>query len=209
MTKTVAVYGGSFDPPHIAHVLTVDYVLAALPVERVLVVPTYAHALDKTAHCPFAHRMEMARLAMGHLRGVEVVPLEQQLPSPSRTLQTLEALQGTDPTSTFRLVLGSDILLEVDRWHGWPELVHRASPWIVPRSGVKELSAPPGCTALPLTLPEISSTQLREALGAVQPEEGGNLGRLDGLWGKIPHAVLDYIAQHRLYVQDDNEQPIR
>src|SRR5688572_21772618 len=112
----VAFYGGSFDPPHVAHVLAASYVLATGAFERVLVVPVPAHALDKRL-APFEDRVEMCELALGWLPGVEVSRIEQSLPLPSRTLYTLKALKSAHPDWSLRLVIGADVLLETQKWH--------------------------------------------------------------------------------------------
>jgi nicotinate-nucleotide adenylyltransferase len=67
----VACYGGSFDPPHVAHVLLAAYVLTVEAFERVLVMPVFSHAFDKQL-APFEHRLRMCELAMGWLPRVEV-----------------------------------------------------------------------------------------------------------------------------------------
>ena len=78
-TRTrVALFGGSFNPPHMGHVLAVAYVLGVGLVDRVLVVPVFEHALGKQL-VPFQHRLEMARRAFGWLPRVEVSTIEEQL----------------------------------------------------------------------------------------------------------------------------------
>ena len=62
----VALFGGSFNPPHVGHVLAVTYALSVGLVERVLVVPVFEHALGKRL-APFEHRVEMSRRAFGWL----------------------------------------------------------------------------------------------------------------------------------------------
>ena len=90
----VAIFGGSFDPPHVGHVLAVAYARATGGFDRVLVVPTYAHSFEKTLS-PFAARVDMTSLAMKDLPFAEVSTVEASLPSPSRTIRTLEAQGGS------------------------------------------------------------------------------------------------------------------
>ncbi len=68
---TLGVFGGSFDPPHVAHVLAASYALAVGNFERLLAVPVYAHAFDKKL-ASFEHRVAMCELAFAELPGVEV-----------------------------------------------------------------------------------------------------------------------------------------
>ena len=121
MSEVLAIYGGSFDPPHLAHTLVCAYVLSAERVSRLLVVPTAQHAFDKQLSA-FEHRVRMCELALRRLRDVEVCTIEAELPGPSRTLHTLEELQRRNPAAQLRLVLGSDLLGETHTWHRFEEV---------------------------------------------------------------------------------------
>lgn len=133
---TLAVFGGSFDPPHIAHVLVACWARLAAPVDRVLIVPTFQHAFGKQS-VPFAHRFRMAELAMAPLRDVEVSDIERELGGESRTFHTLEALSKRYPGASFRLVIGADILNETHKWFRWEEVAAMAPP-------LRDRREPPG-----------------------------------------------------------------
>jgi len=181
---TIAVFGGSFDPPHVSHVLCVAYVLSAEEVDRVLVVPTFAHALDKKTSVSFEDRYEMTALAMRDMARVELSRIEEERGGKSRTLDTLETLIERHPEARFRLVIGADILDETQRWYRWDRIVEIAPPIIVGRGGY---DAP---RADALTLPEVSSTDLRR-----------RLGRGDSVAGLVPRSVEAYIRQRGLYAE--------
>ncbi len=183
----VGFYGGSFDPPHVAHVLLVAYVLSVECFERVLVVPVFSHAFDKRL-APFEHRLKMCELALGWLPGVEVSSLEASLGAPSFTLRTLEALRASHPGYERRLLLGADVLGEQHQWHAFQKVVEIAPPLILGRAGVDHPSAPP-----PL-LPDVSSTQVRSLLARrADAQARAELARL------VPHPVLAYIEREGLY----------
>lgn len=182
----VAVFGGSFNPPHVAHVLAVSYVLACFEVERVLVVPVFEHAFDKDL-APFEHRLELARLAFGWLPGVEVSRIEERLPTPSFTLQTLEHLSAEHPHWKLGLVIGSDVLLERDKWRSFERIEALAPPLVLGRVGFPHPSAPPA------VLPDVSSTQVRALLRAGTPESQRAVEAL------VPRRVLAYVRTHGLY----------
>ena len=74
----VGVFGGSFNPPHLSHVLALAVVLARFDVERLLVVPTFQHPFAK-ALAPYEDRVKMCELAMGWLPRVEVSRVEEEL----------------------------------------------------------------------------------------------------------------------------------
>ncbi|MBN1611140.1 MAG: nicotinate-nicotinamide nucleotide adenylyltransferase, partial [Polyangiaceae bacterium] len=118
----VALYGGSFDPPHVAHVMAIAYLRTVLGMTRVVVVPVYAHAFDKEL-TPFRHRLKMCELAFADLRGVEISPLEQELGLPSWTLRTVQELARRHPHWRLRLTIGADVLADAHRWHAFEQLV--------------------------------------------------------------------------------------
>lgn len=179
--QTVAVYGGSFDPPHIVHALVAGYVLGSHAVDKLIVVPTGQHPFAKDL-TPHEHRIAMCELAMRHLRNVEVSAIEAELPAPSLTLHTLEALQAREPSVQLRFVLGSDLLPETPKWHAFDRICELAPPIVVRRAGY------PTPDAAGPSLPEVSSSQLREMLRKGLSTEG-----------YLDREVAAYIAKHGLY----------
>ncbi len=184
----VALFGGSFDPPHLAHVLAVRHTLETGEVDRVLVVPVFAHAFEKDL-VPFEHRVRMTELAMSGIAGAEVSRVEEDLGAPSRTLRTVRALATAHPEWALRLLIGADILSERDRWLGWDEIVSRAPPLVLGRPGVADPSAPSP------VLPDISSSRVRDTLRST----AGSRRMSAELAGWVPELVLAYIDEHELY----------
>lgn len=178
---TTAVFGGSFNPPHVSHVLAVAYVLATQPVDRVLVIPTYDHPFGKSL-VNFAHRHAMCALAFADFARTEVSTIEREMGGESRTLLTLKALRSKHPDEKLRLVVGSDILNEAHKWFGWDEIVQLAPLIVLGRVG----HAAPGAPAP--VIPELASRDLRAMI-----ERGEDVGTL------IPRAVKQYLDQHKLY----------
>lgn len=179
----VAVFGGSFNPPHVAHVLAAVYVLSTEPVDEVLVVPVYRHPFSKEL-APFEDRLEMCRLAFSWIPRVRVSPVERELGGESLTLRTLEHLRSTHPDWSMRLLLGADVIADLAKWHRFDRIAELAPPLFVGRAGVTIESAPE-----PM-LPKISSTEVRDAIGRGESE------RVDKL---VPREVLAYAAEHGLY----------
>jgi nicotinate-nucleotide adenylyltransferase len=180
----VALFGGSFNPPHIGHVLAAAYVLGLGWVDRVLVVPVFEHALGKQLE-RFEHRVEMSRRAFGWLPAVEVSTIEATLGTPSRTLRTVQALEEEHPEWELRLLVGSDITGEIEKWHAYDEIARRAPPLVLGRAGV------PGEAGAPQLLPEVSSTRVRTLLS--EPDDPTELTAL------VPRSVIRYARQHGLY----------
>jgi nicotinate-nucleotide adenylyltransferase len=170
-------------------VLAVAYALSVGLVDRVLVVPVFEHALGKRL-VPFPHRLEMSRRAFGWLPGVEVSSIEERLGAPSRTLRTIQALGAEHPEWRLRLLVGSDITGEIEKWHAFEEIERRAPPLVLARAGS------PAVEGAPALLPAVSSTAVRQLLERSGRGEAMNaeLGAL------VPHAVLEYVAEHDLYL---------
>jgi nicotinate-nucleotide adenylyltransferase len=182
----VAIYGGSFDPPHLGHVLSVAWALAAGDVDEVWVIPVWKHAFDKAHGADFEDRMEMCERAFARFRGVQVLDIERELGDVSRTLDTLDALRSRHPAARFRLMIGADLLATTDRWHRWDDVVRLAPPLVVGREGYP---APEGC---PISIPDVSSTEVRAALDDDSTD----------LQGLVPSAVAEYVRAHELYASD-------
>jgi len=180
----VAFLGGSFDPPHVAHVLLAAYVLAIGQADEVLVVPVFEHAFGKQL-APYDARVKMCELAFADIGHVKVSRVEQELPRPSRTLLTLQRLQADQPDARFRLVIGSDVLADTPKWHAFHEVTRLAPLLVVPRPGHPH----PGAAVLP----DVSSSQVRELLARPDDVARARLAEL------VPRAVLEYILQSGLY----------
>jgi nicotinate-nucleotide adenylyltransferase len=181
--ETLAIFGGSFDPPHVAHVLVATYVLATEDVDRVLAIPTCEHSLDKAATASFEHRVRMTELAMKDLARVTVSSIEGELGGKSRTLLTLEELARRMPRARFRLVIGADILLETERWYRFDRVRELAPLIVVGRAGYE---SPDDTTKI--DLPRVSSTEIRARLAADRP-----------VAGLVPRRVEEHIRLNGLY----------
>ncbi|OPZ10733.1 MAG: Nicotinate-nucleotide adenylyltransferase [candidate division BRC1 bacterium ADurb.BinA364] len=178
----LGIYGGSFDPPHLCHVFAAHYALAAGEIERVLVAPCFTHPFGKSL-APFHDRIAMCRLAMEALGGrVEVSDIESRRPGPSYTIDTIRALASERPADRFRLIVGSDILDEAPKWRAFDE-IRRLAPLIVVPRGPR----PNGAATL-FSLPDVSSTAIRDALRQGRPAGDA-----------LPRNVLDYIFANGLY----------
>jgi len=179
----VFLFGGSFNPPHVAHVLAVSYLLSTHDVDRILVIPVFLHPFAKEL-APFEDRMAMCEAAMGWLPRTIISRVEEELGGESRTLRTVEHLHALHPDWRMRLVVGADILLEGRRWHGFDRVVELSPLLVLGRRGFAAAEAP-----APL-LPEVSSSAIRDAVRA---------GRREEIESLVPREVLSYIDEHRIY----------
>jgi nicotinate-nucleotide adenylyltransferase len=179
----VAIYGGSFNPPHIAHVLACALVLSIEDVDRLLVVPAFQHPFAKPL-APFDDRIALCELAMGWMPCVEVSRVEEELGGESRTLRTLEHLARSHPEWDLRLVIGADVLVEAPRWFGFGAIERLAPPIVLARAGVSVAGAGP------VVLPEVSSTDVRAAIARGAWDEAAQL---------VPRSVLAHVRARGLY----------
>jgi nicotinate-nucleotide adenylyltransferase len=182
----VALFGGSFNPPHVAHQLVALYVLETRAVDELWLIPCFQHPFEKSLE-PFADRLRMCELAAAALGPrAKVNEVEGQLGGESRTLRTVQALRAAHPGYQFSLVIGSDLEGETASWYGASELQQTVPFIVVGRGGQGPGGQPSG--APEVVMPPVSSTEVRDRLRAARP--------VDGL---VPRAVLDYIRARGLY----------
>lgn len=183
MARDVAILGGSFNPPHVAHLMAAYWALATQDVSEVWLLPAYRHPFGK-ALAPFEDRVRMCELAAAPLRGVHVCTAERELaddPLVGKTARTLEHLQWKHPDHRFALVVGTDILPETDKWYRWDRVKELARILVVGRQGYEGSPAGPA-------LPAISSTLVRE-----------RIARGEDVSALVPRRVLEYVAERGLY----------
>lgn len=187
--RRVGLYGGSFDPPHNGHVLLATWALCRAPIDELWLLPTGGHAFGK-ALTPFSTRCELVELAFSHLGPrVRIEPIEDTLPSPSYTIQTLEALRARHPEVEFSLLLGADAYLSRHAWKNWAgiEDIIQGRILVVGRDG-REGEAERGASEVSVTLPDFSSTAVRRAVAASEP-----------CWWMLPRAVGERVQSLGLY----------
>ena len=189
--RRVALYGGSFNPPHVGHVLGVVYALSTAPIDEVVVVPVYRHPFAKNL-APYTERLRMCELAVGWIPHVTISRVEEELGGESLTLRTIEHLVATRPDWSIRLLVGSDVLGDLPKWHRWDRIAELAPPLVLGRAGFDATNA--GVTWVGREgaemLPRVSSSEIRSAIASSD---------VDSVRALVPASVLDHIAAKRLY----------
>lgn len=174
-TKTVALFGGAFNPPHRGHVAMVKVLLRNPAIDAIWILPVYRHPFAKPM-LPFEQRLAMSRLAFAGLSpAVKVRPLEKRLGGRGYTITLLKYLKKLYPRIEFQLVMGADSYRERDQWHDMAGIQHLVDLIVFPRGARSKI-------------PNISSTQLRRALSA---------GKDVRQW--VPAKVAQYIKRKQLY----------
>ena len=157
----IAVYGGSFNPPHIAHAMVISWLVWSGAVDEVWLVPVYEHAFEKIHNkrlLKFSTRVQMCKLMADQIgAGVKVSTIESELNTPSYTIDTLEALQEIFPDYSFQIVVGADVVSQVHKWKEWEKIEALFSPIIVGRVGYDGHRES-------MVFPNVSSTDIREQL---------------------------------------------
>jgi len=183
------VFGGTFDPPHLAHLAIAEWAADALRLERVLFVPAgQPPHKSKSALSAAAHRLAMTRLAVRGNARFAVATLELSRPGPSYTVDTLRALQARFPLARLHLIMGADMLADVPNWHEAGALGDLATLVVAGRPGGRARRPWRGVVMLDNPPLLIASHAVRTRV-----REGRSVRYL------VPDAVLRYIARHRLY----------
>ena len=184
-----ALFGGSFDPVHMGHLVVAEAVAEALDVV-VRFVPAKEQPLKRAARgATPEQRVAMLEAAIAGNPRFRLERIELELPAPSYTVRTLRALAQREPGNRFVLLVGGDVARELPSWHeadalpGLADLVAFARPGApvpVPSHGIGRTITVPGL--------DISATDVRERVA-----RGRSIRYL------VPDAVREYIAAHGLY----------
>lgn len=201
--RRVGLLGGAFNPPHDAHLRLAELAVTQLGLDEVRFIPTHRSPHKPQVDAvPDATRLRLLELALEGLPGPFVVDtLELDRGGVSYSAETLEALTAAHPGTDWILLLGSDQLPGLPRWHRAPRVRELAAvavsprpghPLVVPSEGgwraVAAWSGAPGeIVQLPPTEMPLASTELREALARGEEPHG------------LPPQVLAAIRREALY----------
>lgn len=192
MPLRIGVFGGTFDPPHIGHLVTAVNVRAALKLDRVLFVVANIpwQKAGRRPISPAADRLALVTEAVRGLDGIEASDIEIEHGGDSVTADTLETLCARDPSAELFVILGADAAAGLPTWRR-PEVVCSLATIVaVSRPGTPTGTPLSGWRWVDVEVPrlDVSSSGLRERVAKGQP--------LDIL---VPPAVIDRIRELRLY----------
>lgn len=199
MAESIGVFGGTFDPPHIGHLILAAEALSQLQLDRVLwvVTPEPPHKPNQPITNVY-QRIEMTRRVIANNAGFELSTIESDRPGPHYTLDTIDLLQIRNPTSRLVLLIGGDSLRDLPTWNRPEELVTAVHSFGVMRRPGAEFDL----STLEESLPglknklrffetpqlEISSSSIRERIA--------NKGHYRYY---LPADVYDFIQKNRIY----------
>ena len=191
-TSRVGIFGGSFDPVHIAHVALARQALTELALDELVWVPAGQPWQKHRVLAPAADREAMVRLAIQDEPRFTLSRIETCRSGPSYTIDTVRALRAQRPGVDWHLVIGQDQYAGFHTWHGWEELLGLVTlaianrPDAPPSADPQVLRVPHEAVALPMM--NISSTDIRSRIAHGQ-----------GIADLVPAPVARYIARHHLY----------
>ncbi|MEL7361187.1 MAG: nicotinate-nucleotide adenylyltransferase [Bacteroidota bacterium] len=197
-TARLGLFGGTFNPPHIAHLAVAEAMGEALGLDRVLWMPAATSPFKQGDPASVApeHRLAMVELAVRDNPRFEASDLEIRRAGVSYTVDTVEALRAARPSQALVLLLGGDSLAGFTRWHRWEALLAQVTLGVYRRPGdglsedLHELPASVRAKVTTVEAPrlDISSTQLRKRVSEVRT-----------IRYMVPEALRKYIDKHSLY----------
>lgn len=187
----LGILGGTFDPPHNAHVVMAETALRAIPLEKVLFMPSPDPPLKDAAKVArYEDRVEMVRLAIEGRDGLELSLLEEFRRGPSFTVDLLRRYREVTGDEPF-LILGADSVCDLPRWKESEEVLALATLVVFPRTGYSSRLTVKGDASIVLfesPVIDVSSTEIRAGI------RGGIAVR-----GLLPDAVLEFALDKGIY----------
>jgi len=192
MPRRIGLFGGTFDPPHNAHLELARRARDELALDELRWIPVGQPWQKARTITPAADREAMVRLAIGDEPRFVLERCELERAGPSFTLDTVRELQTREPDAHWFLVIGQDQYAGLHSWHHWRELLARVTLAVARRPGV---AAEPDAEvrrvqphSLSLPMMDIAATTIRARVAAGAP-----------VTDLVPPAVASYIGRHRLY----------
>lgn len=189
----IGVFGGTFDPPHVGHLVTAVNVRHALDLDRlVLMVANVPWQKEGTRHITDAEsRFAMVEAAVADVAGLEAGRLELDAGGPSYTADTLGALRELHPDAQLFTIVGDDAAAGLQTWERYEDVVRLSTMVVVDRPGTP-VALPDGVEWVHVEVPhlEVSSTDLRQRVADGRP--------LDYL---VTDEVLAMIDERGLYTE--------
>lgn len=188
----IGLFGGTFDPVHIGHLVAATWAREALGLDRLLMVVANVpwQKAGTRAVTPAEDRFSMVQAAVAGVPGLEACRTELDRGGPSYTIDTVRELMASTPSARPYVIVGADVAAELGSWREADELRPAVTLVVVDRGGVGLGEDPPGWQVQRLRIPalDISSSQLRRRLAEGRP--------VDFL---IPEPAIRCIRQLNLY----------
>jgi len=185
--KKIAIYGGTFDPVHHAHLILARDALETLGVDEVIFVPAAISPLKKAAPIASSEsRLAMLRAAVKGESRFSVEDCELRRPPPSYTIDTVEELRGRNSDAAIYCLIGEDNVARLTKWHRFAELEKMVRFIVLDRTG-----QPPSHSYPVIERKiDIAATEIRKRVAS-----GRSIRYL------VPPAVEEIIRRQKLYLE--------
>ncbi len=187
----VGIFGGSFNPPHLGHLIIAEVMRESFSLEQILWIPSAEPPHKKpTDLAPAHHRFEMVRIAISNNDAFVVSEIELEREGPSFTIDTITELKAERSSDEFFLIIGGDSLADFPRWRQPDRIVSEVPLLVYERHGYPSETDLPSHRVMRADVPliEISSTEIRR-----------RYGNRETVRYLLPDAVDDYVRRHGLY----------
>jgi len=191
----IGIYGGTFDPFHNGHLALINSFLNSGKIDELWIVPTFdpPHK-DGANYSSYRNRLEMARIATKGLDKISVSDIEQKLPTPSYSFQTIGQFKKMFPFYDFYVCIGGDQLLNFHKWVLFDAILYMGNLLVAERPGISYASIQKEIweksTFIEHEPIDVSSTQIRNLV------KKGDIQQI-----KTPIDIRDYIVKNRLYLK--------
>lgn len=195
----IGILGGTFNPPHLGHLICAQEAYLQLGLDRVTLIPARIPPHKPVEDEPGAeHRLELCRLAIrGDEERFEVSDLEIGRDGPSFTVDTLEELHSSAPDHELFLIVGGDIAAGLPDWHEPERVLSLATLAVAKRRGTSRAAVDGALSALRGGERTLFFRMPRIAISSTMLRERARTGRPIRYY--VPDAVEGYIKRHRLY----------
>jgi nicotinate-nucleotide adenylyltransferase len=192
--QRIGLFGGSFDPVHVAHVALARCALEQLALDAVWWIPAGRNWQKGGTAAGAAQRAAMIALAIDGEPRFRLERCELDRAGPSYTIDTVRALRQREPGTDWTLILGQDQYAGLPSWHEWRELVSLVTLAVAgradaaPRAPAPLAAVPHRAVALAMPAMAVSATEIR-----------ARIARGEDITALVPPGVARYIDQHHLY----------
>ncbi|NIZ46407.1 nicotinate (nicotinamide) nucleotide adenylyltransferase [Entomospira nematocerorum] len=187
MADSIILFGGTFDPVHVAHIAIASRARSLVAAKEVLFMPTRQNPLKDSLAAPLENRIDMLNIATEHLPWAHIVPPSAER-DPDYTITAIESLyRERNFTSPPYFLIGEDLIDTLPRWHRVQELLQMVHLIIVSRSNNEHISCPYPHVSLIIPLLDITSTSIRNDTQMAYHEQ------------HLHPKVWEYIKRERLY----------
>lgn len=194
MNGKIGLFGGTFDPIHNGHIQICESFLRSGYIDELWILPAVIPPQkENSVIATFEQRLAMLNMVFESHEHIRVLDIENSLPKPNYTIQTVRYFKKEQPNTDFMLCIGADSLKSMHTWHRYKELLQEIDLLVVSRPGMDtnkvEDIDPLKIRFVKHSDTTISSSEIRNALSKRRTTED------------IPTEVLNYILQNDLYIR--------